>query len=188
MNQTHPLNTMPAFQNHTRLSQLSEVTIQGLVISKYDLIATIYVHRRHYFNVYRRYNNSFEIILEDYTGDFHFHQNQTLFKSLQSVLCLSDAQMSTAHIAHLISIYDISPLFPQDALFFRWTDIQEYFSSAVIHFGYSDSIPLTQEIADNTNESDDEFDNESDAGADDESDTGADDEFDAGADEVDSVC
>lgn len=155
------------FQNHTALSTLSEMLIQGNIISKYDLIAVIHIHGYHHFNIYRRYNSSYEIIIEDYVGDFHFHQNQTIYESLRSLLCFSDIQMATTYVTQVIYIRDFSSPFAENLLHLRWTDIQEHFSAAIIHIGFSDSSLHTFIM--------DEFVDE-------------DNEADAGEDEVDSVC
>jgi hypothetical protein len=57
-----------------RLNELSQIVIDGVVTYKLDHIATVFINGRHYFNVFRRYNNSVEIVVEDYCGDFYCQQ------------------------------------------------------------------------------------------------------------------
>ena len=83
---------MSSFDRSQRLSNLSLMFVNGKLLPKLDFLGTISIHGCEYFNVFRRYNNSYEIVLEDFYGDLHFHKDYTLRQSIQSVLCLSGSR------------------------------------------------------------------------------------------------
>ena len=118
-----------------QLDTLSEIVLpNGQVTRKLDFLGIIRVYNRHYFNVWRRYNNVYEIVIEDYMGDFHVHKDYTVRDSIQKILCLSDEQMEGIYTIEAISFKhrnDIS----EDVTPLRWTEIEHRWYALDINVG-----------------------------------------------------
>jgi len=123
MSRTHTLNT------------ISEIIMpNGHVTRKLDFLGTIRVYGQHYFNVWRRYNNVYEIVIEDFAGDFHFHKDYTIRESIQKVLCLSDEQIHGLYTIDAISFKhraDVS----EDVTSMRWTEIEHRWYALDLNVG-----------------------------------------------------
>jgi hypothetical protein len=52
-----------------QLNLFSEIVINGRITRKLDFLGTVSIYNWQYFNVWRRYNNPYEIVLEDQNGD-----------------------------------------------------------------------------------------------------------------------
>jgi hypothetical protein len=117
------------------LDSLCEISVNGYVTRKMDFLGTVTICGRHYFNVFRRYNNVYEIVIEDLNGDYHFHKDYTVRQSLQRILCLSDEQMQDIHIHNVTSFkHNSCPLTMNDAPNMRWTEIQAQWQAAAMEF------------------------------------------------------
>lgn len=86
-----------------QLNRLSETAVNGRIIHKLDLIGIVKICGLHYFNVYRRYNNVYEIVIEDSNGDFYLQRDNRLRDSVGKVLCLSEEQMNSMYTTELYS-------------------------------------------------------------------------------------
>jgi len=115
---------MSAFDRSQRLSNLSLMFVNGKLLPKLDFLGTISIHDCEYFNVFRRYNNSYDIVLEDFYGDLHFHKDYTLRQSIQSVLCLSEEQMKNIHVLNMFSFKHQSEKVTSELVNMRWSEIQ----------------------------------------------------------------
>ena len=115
---------------HT-LDRLSEIIIDGNVTRKLDFLGTIFIHGRHYFNVYRRYNNVYEIVLEDSLGDFHFHRDYTVRESVQRIMCYTDEAISELYANDAVAFKNQAPIIEQ-VVDMRWTEIQARYAGAAI--------------------------------------------------------
>jgi len=119
----------------TYLDSLCEISVNGYVTRKMDFLGTVTICGRHYFNVFRRYNNVYEIVIEDFNGDYHFHKDYTVRQSLQRILCLSDEKMQDIHTHHVTSFkYNSCPLTMKDAPNMRWSEIQAQWQAAAMEF------------------------------------------------------
>lgn len=119
---------------HT-LDTISEIVMpNGRVTRKLDFLGTIQVYGQHYFNVWRRYNNVYEIVIEDFAGDFHFHKNYTIRESIQKVLCLSDEQVRKMYTIDAVSFKhraDVS----EDVTSMRWTEMEHRWYALDLNVG-----------------------------------------------------
>ena len=117
------------------LDAFSEIILpSGIVTRKLDFLGTIRINGRHYFNVWRRYNNVYEIVFEDFSGDFHYHKNYTIGESIQKILCQSDEQMKGVHTIEAISFKhraDIS----EEVTTMRWTELQHQWYALDMNIG-----------------------------------------------------
>jgi hypothetical protein len=121
-------------RTHT-LDTISEIIMpNGHVTRKLDFLGTISVYGQHYFNVWRRYNNVYEIVIEDFAGDFHFHKDYTIRESIQKVLCLSNEQIHGVYTIDAISFKhraDVS----EDVTSMRWTEIEHRWYALDMNLG-----------------------------------------------------
>ena len=119
---------------HT-LDTISEIMMpNGHITRKLDFLGTIRVYGQHYFNVWRRYNNVYEIVIEDFTGDFHFHKDYTIRESIQKVLCLSDEQIHGLYTIDAISFKHCADV-SEDVTSMRWTEIEHRWYALDMNLG-----------------------------------------------------
>jgi len=117
-----------------QLNIFSEIVINGQITKKLDFLGTVCIYGWQYFNVWRRYNNPYEIVLEDPSGDFYFHRDCTVRQSLQRILCLTNEQMKDIHTIEVIS-FKTQSIVPQNVVNMRWTEIQQRWCGANINLG-----------------------------------------------------
>lgn len=118
------------------LASLSELSINGQIIQKLDFIGHIYIYGQPYFNIFRRYNNVYEFIIEDYMGDFHFHKDYTVSQSIQRILCLTESQILDAFIISANAINNQSSIEDkQVVLSMRWSEIHRKWQGIFINMG-----------------------------------------------------
>ncbi len=121
---------------------MSQMVVGGQVMYKFDHIAVIYIDGRHYFNVYRRYNSPYNIMIEDYNMDVHLHQDHTMRTSLKTVLCLPDS--TNMYMCCADSFKHNGPVLT-DILDMRWTEIQAQFQAVNVHLSGVFEPASTQE-------------------------------------------
>lgn len=125
---------MSASRTHT-LDTISEIILpNGRVTRKLDFLGTVSVYGQHYFNVWRRYNNVYEIVLEDFAGDFHFHKDYTIRESIQKVLCLSDEQIRGIYTIDAVSFKHRASI-SEDVTSMRWTEIEHRWYALDMNLG-----------------------------------------------------
>ena len=119
----------------TYLDSLGEISVNGHVTRKLDFLGTVHICGRHYFNAFRRYNSVYEIVIEDFNGDYHFHKDYTIRQSLQRILCLSDEKMQGLYAHNVTSFkYNSCPLTMKDAPNMRWSEVQACWQAAAMEF------------------------------------------------------
>lgn len=125
---------MSASRAHT-LDTISEIILpNGRVTRKLDFLGTIRVYGQHYFNVWRRYNNVYEIVIEDFAGDFHFHKDYTVRESIQKVLCLSNEQIHRLYVIDAVSFKHRADVW-EDVTSMRWTEIEHRWYALDMNLG-----------------------------------------------------
>ena len=117
------------------LQDLGQLVVNGQIIYKIDQIAMIQIDGKHYFNVFRRYNSVYEIVLEDFNGDMFFHKDYTVKQSLERLLCLSENDKM-----YMIDVHEFSKNAPYDynALEMRWSELHRQLNGASINIGLLD--------------------------------------------------
>lgn len=128
---------MSAFKpSNTHLAELSQIVIDGEITYKIDNIATVYINNRYYFNIYRRYNSSYNIVIEDYNNELHVQQDNTIRASLKKVLCLTEDDTHNMYTYTATSYKHNSsiPSTNKDVLDMRWTDIHAQFQAINVDF------------------------------------------------------
>ena len=119
------------------LDSMCEISLNGYTTKKLDFLGTIHIYGVHYFNVFRRYNSVYEIVLEDFHGDFHFHKDYTIRQSLQHILCLSNEQMEGLYTRYATSFkHGSCPMTSMhDAPNMHWSELQQQWQAAALDFG-----------------------------------------------------
>jgi len=114
----------------------SQMMVYGRPTNKLDFLGTISIYNYEYFNVFRRYNNVYEIVVEDYNCDLHFIKNETLRETLEGILCLSEEQTKNLYIQSAFSFkHQAEIVITQDMVDMRWSDIQHLWGGLVLNMG-----------------------------------------------------
>lgn len=155
--QTIQSNSKMSFSHirNERLIELSKMVVNGEITYKIDHIATIYINGRHYFNMFRRYNSPYNIVIEDNNTDIHLHQDHTIRESLQNVLCLPDWETDNIYTLNATSYKHNGPLpcSSYDIADMRWSEVHTQYYAINVNFGgiFNDesmfvppSTPITQ--------------------------------------------
>ena len=131
-----------SFSNDARESNfrtLSNVLVGTTPINKLDLIAVVSFHGSIYFNVFRRYNSVYEIVIEDFNGDVFVHKDYTIRQSMQQMLCLSNEEMQGMFTMQVLSFKHNAPppmFCSMDVIAdMRWSKIQQEWLGLAINFG-----------------------------------------------------
>jgi hypothetical protein len=124
-------------QRNERLIDLSKMAIDGTIAHKIDHIATVNINGRHYFNVFRRYNSPYNIVIEDNNTDIYLHQDNTIRESLQTVLCLPDWETDNIYTWNATSYRHNGPIpsISHDIADMRWTEVHSRFYAINVNFG-----------------------------------------------------
>jgi hypothetical protein len=130
-------------QRNERLNELSQIVMDGVITSKLDHIATVFINGRYYFTVFRRYNSPYNIVIEDYNSDIYLHQDYTVRKSLQTILCLRDYDARNIYTLNATSYKHNGPapaleqksVNSYDIADMRWTEIQSNYQAVNVNFG-----------------------------------------------------
>jgi len=119
-----------------RLNELSQIVIDGVVTYKLDHIATVSINSRHYFNVFRRYNSVYNIVVEDNNADIYLHQDYTVRKSLQTVMCLPDYEAANIYTWNATSYKHNGPVpsMSVDIADMRWTELHMNYQAVSVNF------------------------------------------------------
>jgi len=121
------------------------MVVNGEHTYKLDHITTINIDGRHYFTVFRRFNSPYNIVVEDYNGDFYLFQNDTVRRTLAAILCLSESEeyYLATQAAFSFKHNGPAPNMAYDPLDMHWIELQERFEAVNINlypFGsYNDS-------------------------------------------------
>jgi hypothetical protein len=120
-----------------RLNDLSKMVVNGAVVSKLDHIATIAINGRQYFNVYRRYNSSYNIIIEDTNCDVYLHEDRTIRSSLAQILCLPYWESGNIYTWNATSYMHNGPppSVTMDIADMYWTEVQDRYQAVAVNFG-----------------------------------------------------
>ena len=118
-----------------QLARLSEMAVNGQIIHKIDLIGIVKICGEHYFNVYRRYNSVYEIVVEDCHGDFYLQKDAMLRDSIGAVLCLSESQLRDMYSVEVFSFRHAGtpPFLSSAPENMHWSAIQRDLYAIEIH-------------------------------------------------------
>lgn len=124
-------------EHNSKLYNISQIVMNGNITYKLDFIAGIYIQNQFYFNVYRRYNSPYDIVIEDVNGDLYYHKDYTVRQSLQAVLCISAEEVEHLYTLSAMSYKHNAPApsTTQDISEMRWSDIQRNFYAVRVNFG-----------------------------------------------------
>lgn len=131
--------------NNNELIELSKMVIGNEITYKLDKIATIYINGRYYFDIFRRYNSPYNIMIVDENDDVYLHQDHTIRKSLKTVMCLPDSESDKMYTSSATSYKHGGPA-PHmfcDIADMRWTAVQDQYEAVIVNFeGMFNDTPL----------------------------------------------
>lgn len=129
-------NTETDIRN-SKLIDLAKMVVDGGITYKLDFIAKIQINDWFFFNVFRRYNSPYNFVIEDHCGDVYLHQDYTVRKSLQTVLCLSDTDARNLYTRSSFSYKHTGPVpsLTEDLADLRWSEIQSRYLAVSVNFG-----------------------------------------------------
>jgi hypothetical protein len=125
-----------SYIRNNKLVELSQMVVNGQITFKLDFIAHISINSHYYFSVFRRYNNPYNIVIEDMAGDVYVHQDTTVRESLQNILCLNDEVVANMHTFEVFSYKHngAAPTVWCDIADLKWTEIQSQFEAVNVEF------------------------------------------------------
>jgi hypothetical protein len=119
-----------------KLQNVSKMVVNGEVVFKLDFIAAVYINNYYFFNVFRRYNSPYNIVIEDMHGDIHLHQDRTIRASLARVFCLNEDVADHLYVRKVTSYAHNGPA-PSGLMELtdmRWTEVQARYQAVDVHF------------------------------------------------------
>jgi hypothetical protein len=119
----------------SKIQEYSSIVVNGEVTYKVDDIATVYINGVYYFKVYRRYNSPFDIMIEDYNGDFHFQKDIPIRCSIQNILCLLDDDLCNMKTESVHSIGHNAPIYDESFLYLTWGQVVDLYKA--VHLNVS---------------------------------------------------
>jgi hypothetical protein len=118
-----------------KLQNLSQMVVNNVVTFKLDFIASVYINNCYFFNVFRRYNSPYNIVIEDMHGDFHLHQDRTIRASLGRVFCLNENAADHLFVCEVTSYAHNGPA-PSgtvEIVDMRWTEVQGRYQAVEVY-------------------------------------------------------
>lgn len=147
-----------------QLNKFGEMMIDGNLIHKIDHIGSVYLTSGNTFNVYRRYNSEYNIVLEDSHYNYLVQRDMTIRESIGCALYLSEEEQQSIQCIQAASVKH-NTVIPDPALCsLKWSEVQEIYTGITIQIGYKpdDQQSQVNEVIndlnyDNLNENDDEY-------------------------------
>ncbi len=120
----------------SKLENVSKMVVNGAVVYKLDFIAAVYINDYYFFNVFRRYNSPYNIVIEDMHGDIHLHQDRTIRASLARVFCLNENAADHLYVREVTSYAHNGPApsGPVEIMDMRWSEVQARYQAVDVHF------------------------------------------------------
>lgn len=117
-----------------KLMKLSQLVMDNTISYKVDFIGSIAINDRPYFNVYRRYNSQYNIIVEDVNGDIYLQQDYNIRQSMKKILCLNDTDTKNMRSKKVYSYRHNGeiPSSSNDVLDMNWTTVNSVYCAVLI--------------------------------------------------------
>jgi hypothetical protein len=115
------------------LHDLSLLSICGQSVHKLETLGTVFINNRKAYNVFRRFNSPYEILLESDDHTIHFHKNYYVLESLQRLL---GSQMEHLEVVAVYSYRHHGALVSPEACHIptlRWDELHQMWSGASIY-------------------------------------------------------
>lgn len=131
-----------------RLNDISTINANGRYFQKLDLISVLTINSSYTFNVYRRYNSDYNIVVEDCYGNLSFHQDESLHTTLKNRCALSDVELSSIYVSYFYSFKHNTVLnyIPCSIFTMKWSDIQDKYSAVDMALNYQPVSSAEQEV------------------------------------------
>ena len=115
------------------LHDLSLLSICGQSVHKLETLGTVFINNRKAYNVFRRFNSPYEILLESDDHTIHFHKNYYVLESLHRLL---GSQMEHLEVVAVYSYRHHGALVSPEACHIptlRWDELHQMWSGASIY-------------------------------------------------------
>lgn len=115
------------------LHDLSLLSICGQTIHKLETLGTVFIDNRKAYNIFRRFNSPYEILLESDDHTIHFHKNYYVLESLHRLL---GSQMDHHDVVAVYSYRHHGALVSPEACHLptlRWDELHQMWSGASIY-------------------------------------------------------
>ena len=115
------------------LHDLSLLSICGQTIHKLETLGTVFIDNRKAYNIFRRFNSPYEILLESDDHTIHFHKNYYVLESLHRLL---GSQMDHHEVVAVYSYRHHGALVSPEACHIptlRWDELHQMWSGASIY-------------------------------------------------------
>lgn len=112
-------------ERNQRMYNLSMMIVDGTQLAKMDHVGTINVNNIVQLNIYRRYNNPYEMILEDQNLNMHVFKDTTVRDTLANCLNMPYWEQYNMHVTKLYSLKMNASISPENILDREWSDIQD---------------------------------------------------------------
>ena len=154
------------------LHDLSLLSICGQTIHKLETLGTVFIDNRKAYNVFRRFNSPYEILLESDDHTIHFHKNYYVLESLHRLL---GSQMDHHEVVAVYSYRHHGALVSPEACHIptlRWDELHQMWSGASIYLDsrpqqpqeqWASPLPSPVEEQEDTSHEESESESESDA-------------------------
>ena len=104
---------------------------------KLDFIARVFINGSQFFNVFRRYNSVYEIVVADMQGELYYRKNSSIRVTLQDIMCMNDDVADHIYTDRLFSYKhnaDMSDSMPHEVADLLWTDVQSMYEAIQVDF------------------------------------------------------
>ncbi len=125
-----------AYRN-TQLNRFGAMYLNGELIHKIDHIASVTVSGGKTFNVYRRYNSVYcIIIIEDTSFNYLIQRDMSIRQSIASALCLQEWEEYSIKCIHASSVKHNMLIPDPNLVVQRWSDIQDNYTGVTMLLAY----------------------------------------------------
>ncbi len=129
-----------------RLTEMSAVVIDGVIVTRLDHLAYICIDNQLFINVYRRYNSPFDIVIVCNNNEIIAQTDGFVIDSVMNAFYLTQEQLSLIQCMTVHSMKYNMQLFDHSILNRKWSDIHQLYTSVSINmFGLLNASPQYQE-------------------------------------------
>lgn len=120
------------------------MVINGVIVFKFDHISTVYINDRKYFDVFRRYNSDYNIVIKDYNEDIYLHKDYIVNESINTILCANNNIYTLDAISYKHN-GPVPSLYP-DIANMRWTEVHEKYQKVDVNFRILDQDEINVHV------------------------------------------
>ncbi len=120
----------------TQLNKFGEMIVDGNLIHKIDYIGSVHLISGKHFNVYRRYNSEYNIVLEDSNLNYLVQRNMTIRESIGCAMYLSEDEQESIQCVQAASVKHNMPVSDPALCSLKWSEVQVIYTGITILIAY----------------------------------------------------